>query len=710
MVTLGVGPLMVVGIRTINVNKEALQTSILNLHTEIAISLSEKIAIYLTEIGNEIPYITKIVTAPDIPWEARETVLRTMVDSHPNIVSVSLLDKEGNEKTKVFNPSLEKRQKLFSFRNDATFKKLSALKKTFEASSVYYLDENKGEEFPRINLFYSLPNNISALVVLNLKPIWNEISAKRFGKSGHALIFDRTGRIINPAPGGKGSNLSGSGIVERAVKSLTVGSAEYRDASGVEMIGSYAPVKVLEWSVIVQEPKKEAYFYSILMQRQAAAVIILSAFLSGIIAFFLARQLTSPILDLIKAAAGIARRDFSVKVNSRTNDELNDLILTFNEMGGELKKYDDMQIDKLIAEKTKTEAVIFSIADGIIMTDITGRVLLINRQARSILGMENMPAEERYFWDYIGDDRLLGAFKSLISESGGGGGETKFREIDLSTPSTSRYYNAGTKPVVTQKGDKIGLVTVIRDITLEKEIDRMKDDFMHSITHDLRNPMTSIRGFLKFLIDGTAGTLNEQQKKMVATMDVASSRLLGMINDILDLAKLESGRMELHLGETDIKEVAKQVLELMEPQLAKKSISAGITFPDGGADTLIHVDQHLIERVIINLVGNSVKFTPECGKINLGIRDADGGIEVTVADNGEGVPPEYLDKIFDKFQQVAGQRKGGTGLGLTICKYIVESHCGRIWVKSRINEGTTFGFFIPKGLSLSSKGEIICGA
>lgn len=235
-------------------------------------------------------------------------------------------------------------------------------------------------------------------------------------------------------------------------------------------------------------------------------------------------------------------------------------------------------------------------------------------------------------------------------------------------------------------------------MTLENQLDKMKENFLHSITHDLRNPMTSIRGFLKFLLDGIAGPLNEQQKKMVETIDRASLRLLGMINDILDLAKLESGRFDLQLSATDLAEVSQRVIDLLKPQLVKKSITVELVPPKDAPTPVIQADNRLLERVITNLVGNAIKFTPENGKITLTIYDKPDKLEMDVADTGEGIPAEYIEKIFDKFQQVKGQGKGGTGLGLTICKYIVEAHKGRIWAESELGAGSKFNFFIMKNL------------
>jgi signal transduction histidine kinase len=271
------------------------------------------------------------------------------------------------------------------------------------------------------------------------------------------------------------------------------------------------------------------------------------------------------------------------------------------------------------------------------------------------------------------------------------------KEMDFSIGDMASFYSVSSQEVLTpQKSEKLGVVTVLHNITLERELDKMKDDFLHSITHDLRNPMTSIRGFLKFLIDGVAGPITPQQHKMLETIDRASSRLLNLINDILDVAKMESGRKALRLSMTDLKVLSQRVLELAEGQAMRKNVKLIMDCAENMP--LINADMELLERVIANLIGNALKFTPEEGSITIKIEDAGAMAQLTVADTGEGIPADYLDKIFDKYQQVAGQHKGGTGLGLTICRYIVESHMGKIWVESAVGKGSRFILTIPKDL------------
>jgi signal transduction histidine kinase len=320
-------------------------------------------------------------------------------------------------------------------------------------------------------------------------------------------------------------------------------------------------------------------------------------------------------------------------------------------------------------------------------------IQLLNDRACQLLNLPDNGWQYKSLWDFINVEPMKSALKEVIDDPS----KKLVKEVDLSVSGMASFYSVSSQEVLTpQKNEKLGVVTVLHNITLERELDRMKDDFLHSITHDLRNPMTSIRGFLKFLIDGVAGPITPQQHKMLETIDRASSRLLNLINDILDVAKMESGRKALQLVATDLKLLSQRVIEVAEGQAMRKNVKLLLEAPENLPT--INTDLELIERVLANLVGNALKFTPEQGSITISLQDTGEIMQVTVADTGEGIPADYIGKIFDKYQQVAGQHKGGTGLGLTICRYIVESHNGKIWAESTVGAGSKFIFTLPKNL------------
>jgi signal transduction histidine kinase len=216
--------------------------------------------------------------------------------------------------------------------------------------------------------------------------------------------------------------------------------------------------------------------------------------------------------------------------------------------------------------------------------------------------------------------------------------------------------------------------------------------------------MGAIKGFVEFMIKEIPGPVNEAQKKMLISIDRASFRLLGMINNILDVAKMEAGKMEIKLAPVNLREVAARVIELMESLGQRKHIRFEL---EGPPELLVNADSGLMERMFTNLIGNAIKFTPENGVITAGMADDGETITAWVRDTGDGIPPEYLDKVFEKFEQVKGQKAGGTGLGLTICKYVASAHLGRIWAESEPGKGAKFVFSIPKGLRRDEAGKVL---
>jgi len=700
MVILAVLPLSIVGLKMININRVALQDSILELHTHLAQSLAEKIDDYIDDLRGKLSFIITSQKIAQMSWSEKRVVLKSLLETSEDFVTISIVDSKGEEIIKVYNPKLETKPRLINLKEDKLF--LKALQGSPDISSLYYVEDD-----PRLNVAYPLMGEQVIYIVVTLNKLWHRIYSTIIGRTGFAFLVNREGKIIAHPEKKRAKNFEDAtqlAIVQEVLSGKTLGSKEFADERGVKMVGAYAPVKRLGWGMIVQQAKDDAYISAIKMKQNALLWIIVSIFGAALVGLLTARGLSRPILNLIVGAGKVAGGDFTHKVVVRTHDELLTLADTFNFMTQKLKEYNDLQIDRIIAEKTKTEAVIYSIADGIVMTDFSGRIALMNRQAREMLQVSGEEVLGKNLMDYIGDDRIAQSLREIMDQKE----KTVVREIDLSQGPYRKFIKTGTNIVSTEKGKNLGVVTVLRDVTLEKEIEKMKEDFVHSITHDLKSPMTSVRGFVEVLLDGSAGEINEEQREFLKIIDVSSQKLLGMINNILDVAKLETGKMKLSLTEFDTKETVERVIKIMAPQAVK----SGVNLSSQGFESFpkIRADSDLMERVIMNLVSNAIKFTPAEGRVDIIGQDLPDRIQVTVADTGQGIPADFLDKVFDKFQQVGmgGDEKRGTGLGLTIAKYGVEAHLGKIWVESEIGKGSRFSFWLPKNLVKNEKGEIVC--
>lgn len=221
--------------------------------------------------------------------------------------------------------------------------------------------------------------------------------------------------------------------------------------------------------------------------------------------------------------------------------------------------------------------------------------------------------------------------------------------------------------------------------------DKMKADFFSTISHELRTPLASIKEGTSLLLDGIGGSITEKQEEMLSILSEETNRLIGLVNSILDLSKMEAGMMTYHFGLGNVAPLIDRVMVEVQPLVKAKSIHVeNTTAPDLPA---ARMDAERIAQVFRNLVSNAVKFTPEGGRITVSARSVDDGIEIRIADTGPGIPRERLTTIFEKFQSM--DRTQGTGLGLTIVKHIITAHGGRVWAESRLLEGSTFIFVLP---------------
>jgi PAS domain S-box-containing protein len=700
LVLLTVIPVAFLGHTIVNLNNESLQGEVQRYHLRLAQSLADTFDARLASLTNELRMATNAIQNPDASWEDRQKILSALIEASPHFGIIAAVATNGNEMIKAYNPQIapevEQNPSLLSHLQLPLFQK-------FKKTGLLTIHVSRANEntFAEMYIPFDTPLGKNAVYVkLSLKDLCNSIARENIGQTGFATFVGNDGEYLstpNPALTREGHQLDQSII--RTALSGNLGSREFTDASGTEWIGASAPVAQLGGAIITQQTKAEAYAASRKGQRQAMWFTFFTILFAFLGALLLARSLTRPLLKISKFAKSVdlASGHFPEPVALKSKDEIAELANTFNRMLEKLKGYADMQVEKLIIEQKKTEAIIFSIQDGIIMTDYQGKIKLLNRRAKEMLGLDDAAAtSSEALWHFLPTPELKTACMELLTASD----QKKTIEVKMTKNEQDIYYKLSAEPVRSPaKNEVLGLVTVMRDITLEKELESMKEEFLHSITHDLRNPLTAIRGFIRLFQTGQTGELTAMQTKMFETMDKASLRLTNMVNDILDLARLESNRLTLHMETVKPNDIAQRVVELFAPQTKSNGIVISAQSEAGVNEVL--VDPNLIERVFINLVGNATKFTPDGGSITIRIKSDGDFIRCSVDDTGEGIPASHLEAVFEKFKQVEGHFKGGAGLGLTICKRIVEAHHGRIWVESEIGKGSSFIFLLPKDMTKS---------
>lgn len=350
------------------------------------------------------------------------------------------------------------------------------------------------------------------------------------------------------------------------------------------------------------------------------------------------------------------------------------------------------------ATANRLRAILESAGEAILMVDTHGFCVVANHLMGGVLGRpaEEMLGKSVHELHSITTRKFRGRAMEWVA----GPGNTPPVEIQTNTIETRedhpRVFQEFSAPVLDDDGRVIGRIYVYRDVTKETEVDRMKSEFIATVSHELRTPMTSIKGSLGLVLGGIAGPLPDEAKELLAIAQNNTDRLIRLINDILDISRIEAGKMEIKKAPLSVAEAVHRSVREMEGFANQRSIQVET---DLSADLpRVLADSDRLQQVLVNLLSNAIKFSPVFTAVRVSAgRDGD-QIYVRVADQGPGIGPDNLQQIFDKFHRIdnASTRKtGGTGLGLAICRAIVEEHGGRIWAESKVGEGSTFIFTLP---------------
>lgn len=347
--------------------------------------------------------------------------------------------------------------------------------------------------------------------------------------------------------------------------------------------------------------------------------------------------------------------------------------------------------DQLRLQSTRLAALLESIATAVAMLDPDGRLVVANDNLARLLDCEVI--------DLLGQDQadLHRRLRACFPDHDFPGPTEPVAERMLATSGLRRrYFSFRLAPVVSAGGAELGKIYAFRDVTRETEVDRMKSEFIATVSHELRTPMTSIKGALGLLLGGAAGAVGPEQQELLTIAQSNIDRLIRLINDILDLSRIESGRLELRPTAVNLNDIVIAAARELEGVRAERAIELLID-----ADPMlaaVRADPDRVGQVLINLLGNAFKFSERGSRVTVTTRMAGRVVQVQVADNGPGIPPDQLESIFARFERAsspASRKAGGTGLGLAIARAIIEEHGGRIWAESKPGAGATFTFTLP---------------
>ena len=499
-------------------------------------------------------------------------------------------------------------------------------------------------------------------------------------------------------------------------------------------ISNMEPWKVQQnfsnWIVFTSRPISSAYAGVARLNRYIFYVTIGSSCIVVLIAWGAAQRIATPILKVAQAARSVGQGEFDNEITVDSDDEVGVLAEEFNVMRRNLKN----AVDRLTQEEKKLTAIVDNLGEGLIVVEPSGRVLYVNPVAERLLNLGNTVDHENFVTVDTANSTICWTKTSEREQDI----KTDTRTVNMKILSSSRREVAQHQTVfanatgafvveVNVNGNRegsdgarvlriiashfsdehnniVGTVYVFDDITNEHEIEKMKSEFVSLVSHELRTPLTSIIGFISLILDGKTGKINQKQHESLSRAHRQSKRLAALINDLLDVSRIEAGRIEMKQERVQIERIAERRIEEFRPQADEKTIS--LLFETQSNLPLMIGDADRIGQIFINLIGNAIKFTPDNGQVTVRISkslqngNATNGFHVEVVDTGPGIPAEDREKVFDKFQQLgsaqARQPQSGSGLGLSIAAGIVEAHGGRVWVDTGDNgRGCNFQFFIP---------------
>jgi signal transduction histidine kinase len=417
-------------------------------------------------------------------------------------------------------------------------------------------------------------------------------------------------------------------------------------------------------------------------------LMVVAAAASGV-AVLLSRSILEPIRAVTRAARAMAKGDYDQVVPATTRDELGELALAFNTMARRIREFQQAGTARLVRAQQTAQATIDSFPDPVVVVDLDGAVERANPAARRILHISS--ANGSVPW--VAPALLRPAVTDVLSGRTDHVPANLDHTLCLRDDGQERFY---LPRVLAIRGDDglLGAAIVLQDVTKFRLVDQLKSDMVSTVSHELKTPLTSVQMAVHLLLEEAVGPLTPKQVELLLAARQDSDRLLGMVNDLLDLTRIEQGRVQLDLRPAAPADLIGEAVDRFEGRARDAGIELKASVGFGLAP--VRVDRERIGHVFDNLIGNALAHTERGGNIHLAAEAEDDLIRFAVADTGEGIPAEHLGRLFEKFYRVPGSRsKGGAGLGLAITREIVTAHGGEIDVSSRPGEGATFTFRLP---------------
>lgn len=435
----------------------------------------------------------------------------------------------------------------------------------------------------------------------------------------------------------------------------------------------------------------QAFYYKVKLILLSMAVLLGIIAVIFIIYALIIKKITSSIDILSAVSEKVAKGDLDQQIFCDSSDEIGELSSIFNQMVTNLK----LSAQDLLEEKERSEAIISCIPEGIIVTDMDNRLILANTKAEDMFNFQSNQVQGKVLLEYLNNTDLISVLKKKFKDQ-----HVIQSDVEIKGKDGNPNIFSLTSSLVCRKDDTpIGVITVLRDMTYEKQIEELREGFLRTVSHELRTPLTSVIGFIEVVQTGSTGAITEEQSSYLRTALNEAKNLKTLIDDLLDLSQFKAGKSKMTYTNINAKELVEAVTTSLSPLAKGKNLALRSTVNDN--NIFFKGDNAKLRRVLLNLVSNSIKFT-QTGSIEISVKTTeDNTITFSVTDTGIGIKDNEKEVIFEKFRQIdysSTRQYEGIGLGLTIVKELVEMHNGSIHVESEFGKGSTFSFTLPKSL------------
>ena len=411
---------------------------------------------------------------------------------------------------------------------------------------------------------------------------------------------------------------------------------------------------------------------------------LLIALLAAAVSLYVSRQISRPIEKIRAGAERFSQGELNHRLPLPDSEELAGLADTMNRMASQL----DDRIQKVIGQRKEIEAVLSSMIEGVIAIDNDDRVMRMNQAAADLMGVALDQARDRDIQEMIRSSDFTGLLKKARAE------EAPCEADIVLHHQGEMILNTQCTPLRDAQNRRIGLLTVLNNVTQLRRLENMRQDFAANVSHELKTPLTAIKGFVETLSHGGMED-TEASKRFLAIIEKHVNRLAAIIEDLMHLSRIEQEQSDIRMTLASVKEMLKTAIQVCQPEADGKSVGLELDCP---ADLSINMDPLLMEQAAVNLVDNAVKFSESGQSVRISAETKKGWLLLKFSDTGPGIPKKHLPRLFERFYRVDKSRSrnmGGTGLGLAIVKHIAQAHGGKVTVESVLGKGTVFVIHLP---------------